>query len=142
MKHNAQYAPHFSLSLTYDNNGKLKDRNIIDHLGAKEIIEIGPDENMFDQMINWIGYYAEKKKYTLKAGLISGKPDRGINHKEFGVTSFGVHQFLLRTLKQLNINPLHDHFSLKISGGPFGDVAGNELKLLLTKNRGNISSKT
>ncbi len=126
----------FLALINYDNNGKLKDRNIVDYLGTKEIIEIGPDENMFDQMINWIGYYAEKKQYTLKAGLISGKPDRGINHKEFGVTSFGVHQFLLRTLQHLNINPLHDHFSLKISGGPFGDVAGNELKLLLARKQG------
>ena len=88
---------------------------------------------MFDPMINWIGDYAAQTGYTLKAGLISGKPDRGINHKEFGVTSFGVHQFLLRTLQHLNINPHCDPFSLKISGGPFGDVAGNELKLLLNK---------
>lgn len=120
--------------INYDNHGKLKDPNIVDYTGAKEIIEIGPDENMFDAMINWIGHYADKKRYTLGAGLISGKLDRGINHKEFGVTSFGIHQFLLRTLKHLNINPAKDNFSLKISGGPFGDVAGNELKLLLAKN--------
>ncbi len=123
--------------INYDNKGRLKDPNIIDHLGTKEIIEIGPDENMFDPMINWIGDYAAKTGYTLKAGLISGKPDRGINHKEFGVTSFGVHQFLLRTLQHLNIDPHSEPFSLKISGGPFGDVAGNELKLLLNKQAGN-----
>jgi glutamate dehydrogenase len=122
--------------INYDSKGKLKDPNIVDHLGTQEIIEIGPDENMFDPMINWIGDYAAKSDYTLKAGLISGKPDRGINHKEFGVTSFGVHQFLLRTLQHLNIDPHKDQFSLKISGGPFGDVAGNELKLLLNKHTG------
>jgi glutamate dehydrogenase len=122
--------------INYEKNGKLKDHNIVDLLGTKEIIEIGPDENMFDPMINWIGDYAEKSNYTLKAGLISGKPDRGINHKEFGVTSFGIHQFLLRTLQHLKINPHKDPFSLKISGGPFGDVAGNELKLLLAKKNG------
>jgi len=32
-----------------------------------------------------------------------------------------------------NIDPHNDEFSVKISGGPYGDVAGNELKLLLEK---------
>ena len=119
--------------INYDKRGKLKDKNIIDHLGYKEIIEIGPDERMFDIMIVWISNYAAKVGYTLGSGLISGKPDQGINHKEFGVTSFGVHQFFLRTLKEFNIDPHNDEFSVKISGGPYGDVAGNELKLLLEK---------
>ncbi|MBN2642354.1 MAG: NAD-glutamate dehydrogenase [Victivallales bacterium] len=119
--------------INYDKSGRLKDENIIDYLGLKEIIEIGPDENMFDPMIEWIGDYAENAGYTLGAGLISGKRNRGINHKEFGVTSFGVHQYFLRTLQMLNIDPTVDECSVKISGGPYGDVAGNELKLLLHK---------
>jgi len=119
--------------INYDKRDKLKDKNIVDYLGYKEIIEIGPDERMFDVMIVWISNYAAKAGYTLGSGLISGKPDQGINHKEFGVTSFGVHQFFLRTLKELNIDPFNDEFSVKISGGPYGDVAGNELKLLLEK---------
>ncbi|MFA7230894.1 MAG: NAD-glutamate dehydrogenase domain-containing protein [Victivallaceae bacterium] len=122
--------------INYDAKNKLRDSNIVDYLGQKEIIEIGPDENMFDIMIEWMSSFAEQTGYTLGAGLISGKHDRGINHKEFGVTSFGVHQFLLRTLQELNINPLKDEFSIKISGGPFGDVAGNEMRLLLRKEDG------
>lgn len=119
--------------INYDRHNKLKNPLIVDDLGCKEIIEIGPDENMFDVMIEWMGNYAEKNGYTLGSGLISGKPDRGINHKEYGVTSFGVHQYLLKTLSELGINPHKDEFSIKISGGPFGDVAGNELNLLLHK---------
>ncbi len=119
--------------INYDKKDKLKDKNIVDYLGYKEIIEIGPDERMLDIMIGWISNYAAKVGYTLGSGLISGKPDQGINHKEFGVTSFGVHQFFLRTLKELDIDPYNDDFSVKISGGPYGDVAGNELKLLLEK---------
>jgi glutamate dehydrogenase len=122
--------------INYGPDGKLRDPRIVDYLGGKEIIEIGPDENMFDQMIEYLGSYAEKVGYTLGAGLISGKHDRGINHKEFGVTSFGVHQYLLRTLGELGINPVKDAFSVKISGGPYGDVAGNEMKLLLAKDGG------
>ena len=127
--------------INYDKHGRLKDKNIVDYLGHKEIIEIGPDERMLDVMIGWISNYAAKSGYTLGSGLISGKPDQGINHKEFGVTSFGVHQFFLRTLKELNIDPYNDEFSVKISGGPYGDVAGNELKLLLEKKGGSYIYK-
>ncbi len=127
--------------INYDKRGKLKDKNIVDYLVHKEIIEIGPDENMHDVMIVWISNYAAKAGYTLGAGLISGKPDQGINHKEFGVTSFGVHQFFLRTLKELNIDAYNDEFSVKISGGPYGDVAGNEMKLLLQQDGGSYLYK-
>jgi len=120
--------------INYDKRGKLKDKNIVDYLAYKEIIEIGPDERMLDIMIVWISAYAAKVGYTLGTGLISGKPDQGINHKEFGVTSFGVHQFFLRTLKELDIDPYNDEFSVKISGGPYGDVAGNEMKFLLQRD--------
>jgi len=119
--------------INYNDNNVLRDSNIVDRYGKKEIIEIGPDENMFDDMIVWMGDYAEKAGYTLKSGLISGKPERGINHKEYGVTSFGVYQYLLRTMKEIGIAP-DSEFSVKIAGGPGGDVAGNMMKLLLAKN--------
>lgn len=122
--------------INYDKSGKLARKEIVDALGQKEIIEIGPDENMHDVMINWMGDYAEKIGYTLGGGLISGKPETGFNHKDYGVTSLGVHQYLIRTLKELGINPAKDQFSVKIAGGPFGDVAGNEMKLLLQKENG------
>ncbi len=124
----------FVALINYDENGKLRDPKIVDYYQQKEIIEIGPDENMFDPMLGWMGNFAARVGYTLKAGLISGKPESGINHKEFGVTSFGVFQYLLRTMRELKINPEHDEFSVKIAGGPGGDVAGNMLKLLLRKN--------
>ena len=121
----------FLTLINYDENGRLRDQTVTDRLGRREIIEIGPDENMFDPMILWMGEYAAEQGYTLGSGIISGKPGAGINHKEYGVTSFGVHQYLLKTLEELGIDPTRDEFSIKISGGPAGDVAGNELKLLL-----------
>ena len=87
--------------INYDSQKELQDKSIIDRLGTREIIEIGPDENMFDTMIEWIGEYARQTGYTLGSGLISGKPGAGINHKEYGVTSFGIHQYLLKTWKNL-----------------------------------------
>ncbi len=122
--------------INYDAKGKLKQDKVIDYLDYQEIIEIGPDENMYDVMINWMCNYSKETGYILGRGLISGSPETGINHKEYGVTSLGVHQYLLKTLRELEIDPAKDPFSVKISGGPFGDVAGNELKLLLEKSKG------
>ncbi len=120
--------------INYDSKGKLKDKRVVDTLRSPEIIEIGPDENMFDVMIEWMGEYAAHVGYTLGSGLISGKPGSGINHKEYGVTSFGVFQYLLKTASELGINVEKDEWSVKISGGPYGDVAGNMMKLLNGKN--------
>ena len=119
-----------------DEKGKLREKGIVDTLGRREIIEIGPDENMFDAMIAYMGDYAAARGYVLGSGIISGKPESGINHKEFGVTSFGVHTYLMRTLREFNVDPRKDAFSVKISGGPFGDVAGNMMKLLLRTEKG------
>ena len=120
--------------INYDEQGKLRDQNIVDRLGRRDIIEIGPDENMFDEMISWMGDRAEEAGYTLRSGIISGKVDAGINHKHYGVTSFGVYQYLMRTLQYLGIDPKRDSFRVKLSGGPFGDVAGNMIKLLNAKD--------
>ena len=124
--------------INYDQNKVLRDPQIVDYLGEREILEIGPDENMFDPMIEWIGAYAQKQQYRLGSGLISGKPGAGINHKEYGVTSFGIHQYLLKTLQELGIDPRREQFSVKIAGGPGGDVAGNAMKLLLAKENGDF----
>ena len=120
--------------INYDENGKLKDKNIVDYSGVVDIIEIGPDENMFDEMITWMGERAAESGYTLGSGIISGKVDTGINHKHYGVTSFGVYQYLMHTLKFIGIDPAKDKFTAKLSGGPRGDVAGNMLKLLNARN--------
>ncbi len=115
-------------------DGRLSTPGIVDHLGKRELIELGPDENMSDAMIRWIGRHAVRNHYALGAGIISGKPDTGINHKAYGVTSFGVYQYVLKTLAELGIAPERDAFSVEISGGPAGDVAGNLLKLLLAED--------
>ena len=131
----AVFAAFLSL-INFNDDGTLRDARIIDRLGVREIVEIGPDENMFDNMISYMGRQGIRAGYTLGSGIISGKPESGINHKEYGVTSFGVHEYFLRTMKELEIDPFEDDFSVKISGGPFGDVAGNLMKLLLRKENG------
>ena len=61
---------------------------------------------------------------------MSSKPGAGINHKEYGVTSRGVNIFMEETLKFLGIDPKKESFTIKMTGGPDGDVAGNEMNNL------------
>jgi len=82
--------------------------------------------------IDWIIKRAGKRGYTTPAAFMSSKPRAGINHKAYGVTSEGVNVYLDVALRQtLGIDPTKDPFTIKITGGPDGDVAGNEIKILV-----------
>mmetsp|Transcript_9555 Transcript_9555/g.18331 ORF Transcript_9555/g.18331 Transcript_9555/m.18331 type:complete len:156 (+) Transcript_9555:199-666(+) len=61
---------------------------------------------------------------------MSSKPLSGINHKEYGVTSEGVCIFLDVALRNMGKDPTERPFTLKITGGTSGDVAGNAIKIL------------
>ena len=111
-------------------DGSIKDSRVVDYYGEEEAIELGPDENMHDIMIESLARLAQKRGYMLGIGIMSGKKV-GINHKEFGVTSAGVVKFAEVTMEQLDINYRQDEFFVKMTGGPAGDVAGNAMRLLL-----------
>jgi glutamate dehydrogenase len=110
-----------------EEDGTLRAKSIVDYWKKPEYIYLGPDENMFNYMIDWIANYAIEHKYKPGRSFMSSKPGAGINHKEFGVTSYGVNVYLHQTLLFLGIDPTKDAFTIKISGGPDGDVAGNEI---------------
>uniref|UniRef100_A0A7S2U2N6 Glutamate/phenylalanine/leucine/valine/L-tryptophan dehydrogenase C-terminal domain-containing protein n=1 Tax=Lotharella oceanica TaxID=641309 RepID=A0A7S2U2N6_9EUKA len=61
---------------------------------------------------------------------MSSKPLTGINHKEYGVTSEGVCIFLDVALRNMGKDPTNRPFTLKMTGGTSGDVAGNAIKIL------------
>lgn len=107
--------------------GRLKEEYIIDYWNKPEYLYLGPDENMHDVMIQWISDYSKKQKYKPGGSFISGKVDVGINHKAYGVTSLGVNVYMEEVLRYLGIEPTKDQFTIKISGGPDGDVAGNQI---------------
>ncbi len=120
------------LDIYVTEDGTARDKRVVDYYGEDEPIELGPDENMHDEMVELIARISEKRGYMLGAGVISSK-QFGINHKEYGVTSTGVISFAEITLQQLGIDARKDPFSVKITGGPGGDVAGNGLRLLLER---------
>lgn len=110
-----------------DSEGKIRARFIIDYWGKPEYIYLGPDENMHDTMIEWIANFSKKYSYKPGGAFISSKPSTGVNHKKYGVTSLGVNVYMHRVLEYLGINPEKDPFTIKMTGGPDGDVAGNQL---------------
>ncbi len=115
-----------------DPDGTLKAKHVIDYWNKPEYIYLGPDENMHDTMIEWIAKESEHARYKPGGAFISGKPRIGINHKEYGVTSLGVNVNMHEMLHYLGIDPYTQTFTVKISGGPDGDVAGNQIKNLFT----------
>ncbi len=113
-------------------NGSASDPRVIDYYAQDEPIELGPDENMHDVMIELIAKQSVKRGYVLGPGVMSSK-QIGINHKDYGVTSVGVIRFAEVTMKALGIDMHKDEFSVKFTGGPNGDVAGNGMRLLLER---------
>ena len=112
--------------------GTAADRRVVDYYGDDEPIELGPDENMTDAMIEIIAGQAARRGYLLGTGIMSSKR-AGINHKQFGVTSRGVIRAAAIAMREIGIDTARDPFSVKITGGPNGDVAGNSIRLLLEK---------
>ncbi|QVL57403.1 MAG: NAD-glutamate dehydrogenase [Simkaniaceae bacterium] len=114
-------------------DGTLKAKDVIDYLAKPEYLYLGPDENMHNVMIEWIADYSKRVGYKPGVAFISSKPTYGINHKQYGVTSLGVNAYMEEVLLYMGIDPAKDPFTVKISGGPDGDVAGNEILNLYKK---------
>lgn len=110
-----------------DENGKIRARFILDYWNRPEYLYLGPDENMHDPMIEWIANYSKKYHYKPGRAFISSKPLDGINHKQYGVTSLGINVYMHKVLEYMGIDPKKEVFTLKMTGGPDGDVAGNQL---------------
>ncbi|BDG07310.1 NAD-glutamate dehydrogenase domain-containing protein [Anaeromyxobacter paludicola] len=113
-------------------DGKAAEPRVLDYYGEDEPIELGPDENMHDVMIENIAELSARRGYVLGKGIISSKRV-GINHKQYGVTSTGVVTFAGIAMREQGVDIRRDPFSVKLTGGPNGDVAGNAIRLLLER---------
>lgn len=121
------YIECFMTLINCKTDGTLKAERIVDYFKKPEYIYLGPDENLHNAMIIWIADYSKAVGYKPGGSFISSKPGAGINHKEYGVTSLGVNVYMEEVLKYLGIDPYKERFTLKMSGGPDGDVAGNQI---------------
>ena len=104
--------------------------NDLESIG-QEFLYLGPDENVTNELIDWIVQRSEERAYPYPATIMSSKPTAGINHKEFGVTSEGVLIFLRQALLEHGIDPSSQPFTVKLTGGPDGDVGGNAIRILV-----------
>lgn len=120
------------LDLFVTRDGRAADPRVVDYYREDEPIELGPDENMHDNMIELVAREALRRGYLLGTGIMSSK-QAGINHKEYGVTSTGVVRFAEVCLKTLGIDISRDPFRVNFTGGPNGDVAGNCMNILLKR---------
>jgi len=120
------------LDIFVTENGVAKLPSVVDYYREDEPIELGPDENMHDSMIENIARISDKRGYILGIGIMSSK-EVGINHKEYGVTSAGVVRFAEITMQELGVDMNGAGFSVKFTGGPNGDVAGNALRIMLAR---------
>jgi len=106
-------------------------QNLVDLYGKDELVYLGPDEQIIPSDIAWVIKRAAQRGYPTPDAFMSSKADNGFNHKDYGVTSEGVAVYLDVALRKvLNINPNKDSFTVKITGGPDGDVAGNLIRIL------------
>lgn len=113
--------------------------SIVDYFGKKEVLYLGPDEQVIPEDINWIIQQAGRRGYSTPAAFMSSKPRAGINHKEYGVTSEGVNVCLDVALRRtLGIDPTKEPFTIKMTGGPDGDVGGNEINILIREYGDNV----
>jgi glutamate dehydrogenase len=104
---------------------------IVDYLNREEIIFLGPDENITSGHIQWMADRAAKRGYKWPSAFMSSKPGAGIAHKKYGVTSEGVIVFAEELLHTLGIDPRSRPFTVKLTGGPAGDVASNVMRILM-----------
>jgi len=121
------FVTNFLSLINCDAAGKLLHKEIIDYWQKPEYIYLGPDENMHNYMIEWIASQSRKVGYRPGGSFISGKTGVGINHKEYGVTSLGVNVCMDQVLRYFGIDPERDTFTVKMTGGPDGDVGGNQI---------------
>jgi glutamate dehydrogenase len=120
------------LDIYVTDQGVARDPAVVDFYREDEPIELGPDENMHDEMIEEIAALSHRRGYLLGIGVMSSKRV-GINHKEYAVTSTGVVTFAEIAMKELGVDVRRRPVSVKVTGGPNGDVAGNAMAIILKR---------
>jgi glutamate dehydrogenase len=106
----------------------IPNEEVLDLSGKEEILFFGPDEGTAELM-NWVPPYARRNMYPFWKALSTGKaPENGgIPHDLYGMTTVGVHEYVLCVLEKLGLD---ENDIVKIqTGGPDGDLGSNEIKI-------------
>ncbi len=101
----------------------------------EEILFFGPDEGTADLM-DWACLRARERGYRYWKAVTTGKEAArgGISHKEYGMTTQGVHRYVLGILRELGIT--EETITKFQTGGPDGDLGSNEILVSADKTIG------
>ena len=105
---------------------------IVDYHGKEEILFLGPDEGTAE-MMDWAAEHARARGYRWWRSFATGKGPAlgGVPHDTYGMTTRGVHQYVLETLKALGLK--EEKVTKFQTGGPDGDLGSNEI--LVSRDR-------
>jgi glutamate dehydrogenase len=106
----------------------IPDQEVLDLYGKTEALFLGPDERS-SELMNWAALYAKQRSYGFWKAFTTGKAPEigGIPHDFFGMTTVGVHEYVLAVLEKIGRD---EGDIVKIqTGGPDGDLGSNEIRI-------------
>lgn len=106
----------------------IEENSLVDYYRRPEVLFLGPDEGTAD-MMDWASSHARTRNYPFWKSFTTGKSPQigGIPHDLFGMTTRGVHQFVLGIYRKLGLDEAKI-FKFQ-TGGPDGDLGSNEIKI-------------
>ncbi len=110
----------------------MPNEEVKDLYKKREILFLGPDERTA-HLMDWAALYARRRGYEYWKSFSTGKSPAigGIPHDMYGMTTAGVHEYVLGVLEKLG---LKEENIVKIqTGGPDGDLGSNEI--LMSKDK-------
>lgn len=110
----------------------MPNEEIADHYGKEEILFLGPDEGTAE-LVDWASLHARQRGYRFWKSFTTGKSVEhgGIPHDRYGMTTRGVHQYVLGILEKEGLQ--EENVTKCQTGGPDGDLGSNEI--LLSKDK-------
>jgi glutamate dehydrogenase len=110
----------------------LPRQDVLDLESRPDILFLGPDERTAELM-DWAALYAGRRKYRYWKAFTTGKSPTigGIPHDMYGMTTAGVHEYVLAVLEKLGLK--EETLTKVQTGGPDGDLGSNEI--LMSRDR-------
>lgn len=104
----------------------LPNADVVDLYGQQEILFLGPDEGTAEYM-DWASQHARHRGASFWKAFTTGKSMSlgGIPHDIFGMTTRGVHQYVLGVLEKMGWE--ESKITKFQTGGPDGDLGSNEV---------------
>jgi glutamate dehydrogenase len=92
----------------------------------EEILFLGPDEGSA-HLMDWASRHARDRGWRYWKGFTTGKHASlgGISHKDYGMTTAGVHRYVVGILGKLGVQ--ERAITKAQTGGPDGDLGSNEI---------------